>query len=119
VSSAPSGIDVREYSYGVFSVESVAATTSLISARKNWLVTKIQFYAAAADVDILISPSFNERRITVKANGCLILEPNGAFKGTIVMFGSGGGDRLVVEYWFQALVQQGVDPTIAIDVVTV
>lgn len=108
MSSGPVGLDVREYVYGSFFLAIVGAGNQIVSARKNWLVTKVQFFTAAAAGHVTLTAN---NRIPVAANACMVLEPNGAHRGPITVDGNGG--YLIVEYWFQAL----VDTTaLAIDV---
>lgn len=103
MSSAPCGLDVREYAYGYFSTFLTGATVHTISTGGRWLVTKIQIFAAAADVDVVLEvptaggggpPDF-----IVRAGGCFVLEPNGAFRGRIDV--SGAGAFIMVEFWWQ------------------
>jgi hypothetical protein len=111
MSSGPVGLDVREYAYGHFSQVINAPGFWEISARKNWLVTKVQFYAGANGGQLALDPN---PAIVVAANGCLILEPNGAFRSKIEALGV--DSLLIVEFWFQALAGQFVQ-SIPIDVV--
>lgn len=111
MSSGPVGLDVREYTYGHFSQLISSAGFWEISARKNWLVTKVQFYTGANVGQIALDPN---PTIPVAANSCVVLEPNGAFKSKIEVLGI--GSLLIVEYWFQAQAGQFVQ-AIPIDVV--
>jgi hypothetical protein len=101
VSSGPVGLDVREYVYGFFSYTLTANGIYTISARKNWLVTKVQLYAGAALAATLQLDAASPTPIPVAAGGCAILEPNGAFKGSVVV--AGNTALVVVEYWYQTL----------------
>jgi hypothetical protein len=97
MSSGPVGLDVREYVYGHFSQLVNDAGFWEIGARKNWLVTRVQFFAGAGAAQIGLSPN---NMIQVAANGCLTLEPNGAFKDKVIAIGDGA--LVIVEFWFQA-----------------
>jgi hypothetical protein len=103
MSSAPSGLDVREYAYGYFSSFLVGATPHVITAHNRWLVTKIQIFAAAADVDFVLlaggGGTGGPSDIIIRAGGCLCLEPNGAFRGDITIGGEGA--LIIVEFWWQ------------------
>jgi hypothetical protein len=111
VSSGPVGLDVREYAYGHFSQALTVAGFYTISARKNWLVTKVQFYTGANVGQIALDPF---PAVNVVANACLILEPNGAFRSKVEVLGIGA--LVVIEYWFQTQSGQFVQ-NIPIDVV--
>ena len=111
MSSGPVGLDVREYAYGHFSQVINAPGFWTISARKNWLVTKVQFFTAGNAGQIGLDPN---PTIPVAANGCLVLEPNGAFRSKIEVLGV--DSLLIVEFWFQAIGGQFVQ-SIPIDVV--
>ena len=114
MSSGPVGLDTREY---VFAHYSLTLTNPvgfyIVSARKNWLVTRVQFYAATDPAQIALDTL---PAIPVAANGCLVLEPNGAFKGRVNV--SGGGALLIVEYWFQTIADTVVGQSIPIDLVS-
>ena len=104
MSSAPSGLDVREYAYGYFSAQLAGATPHQISAANRWLVTKIQVFAdAGSDVDLVLlaggGGSGGPPDIIIRAGGCLTLEPNGAFRGGIVA--TGALAIIIVEFWWQ------------------
>jgi len=97
MSSGPVGLDVREYVYGMFPYTVQAGGFQKINAFNAWLVTKIQLFAGANAVQLGVGPG---NSIQVAANGCITLEPNGAFRGPIDVIGEGA--YLIVEYWFQA-----------------
>lgn len=99
MSSGPVGLDVREYVYGYFVFTSPDAGTHTISAHNDWLVTRIQYYAAAGAAAVLAAGAGSP--INVVAGGCVELEPNGALKESIQI--NGLGSMLIVEYWFQAI----------------
>lgn len=111
MSSGPVGLDVREYAYGHFSQTLNLPGFWEIGARKNWLVTKVQFYTGANPGQIALDPFAT---IPVAANSCVVLEPNGAFRSKIEALGEGA--LLIVEFWFQAQGGQFVQ-SISIDVV--
>lgn len=111
MSSGPVGLDVREYSYGHFSFAPSVAGFYTIGARKNWLVTKVQFYTGANPGQLALDPC---PAVNVLANACLILEPNGAFRSKVEVLGI--GSLVVIEYWFQTQSGQFVQ-NIPIDVV--
>jgi hypothetical protein len=100
VSSGPVGLDVKEYAYGYFKYQPPDGNGHSLAAGKDWLITKIQFYAGAADDAHIAIGSRVSNQLTVLAGGCLILEPNGAHRGDIFL--DGDGSLLIVEYWFQA-----------------
>ena len=97
MSSGPVGLDVREYVYGHASQLLNLPGFWEIGARKNWLVTKVQFYTAANAGQVGLNPYAT---IPVAANSCFIFEPNGAFKDKVICLGVGA--IVIVEYWFQA-----------------
>lgn len=98
MSSAPSGIDVREYAYSYFPYRCVDGNAHFITARANWLVTKVQVYAAA-DTPAEFVMGGEAPGIDIAAGGCLTLEPNGAYRGGMTV--SGQGLLIIVEYWYQ------------------
>lgn len=100
MSSGPVGLDVREYAYGVYNYRPPDGNGHSLSAGKDWLITKIQFYAGPADDARIALGSLVSNQLTLAAGGCLILEPNGAHRGDIFL--DGDGSLLIVEYWFQA-----------------
>lgn len=102
MSSGPVGLDVREYTYGSYALDLTLGTGFYtISAHKNWLVTKVQFFTGANPGNLALEGGTN---ITVAANACLILEPNGAHRRSIDVFGA--GSKIIVEFWFQAVGDQ-------------
>lgn len=104
MSSAPTGLDVREYAYGYLEYVVPDGNNHNITTRGQWLITKIQFYAAADTPASFIS-SLAGNEISVAAGGCLILEPNGAMRGAMNVEGQGA--VLIVEYWYQARADAG------------
>lgn len=113
MSSAPAGVDVREYGYDAFSFTVVGAGTNF-ATQGRWLVTKITIFNQADPMIVqLVSPSgFAVNSHLIAATGCLELEPNGAFRGAIQLLG-GIGALIVVEYWYQAA-QDGSAPTVTV-----
>lgn len=112
MSSGPVGLDVREYVYGHHSQVLNLDGFWEFSSRKNWLITKVQFYTpagVAGQVGINPYPT-----IPVAASSCLILEPNGAAKDKVIALGNGA--LIIIEYWFQAQAGTFVQ-NIAIDTV--
>jgi hypothetical protein len=113
MSSAPSGLDVREYAYGYYSAVLANGAPHTIAAGGRWLVTKIQIFAGANDVDFILEvPSAGgggPPDIIIRAGGCLTLEPNGAFRGRITATGQGA--QIIVEFWFQPS-RDGAFPTV-------
>lgn len=99
MSSAPSGLDAREYLYGSFSLPLELFGTYVISAAGEWAVTRVQLFAAADQAATLDGPNYGPTN-EVAAGGCLVLEPNGAYRDAFRV--SGGGGLFIVEFWFQA-----------------
>jgi len=101
MSSAPVGLDVREYSYGFYAptIELTDPGTLFwtFSGRKSWLITKIQVFADPANPAALEFEQFGA--INLLAGGCITLEPNGAFRDKVLLKGKGA--RAVIEFWFQ------------------
>lgn len=96
MSSGPVGLDVREYTYGMYTLSLSAPGFYTISARKDWLVTRVQFYTAANPGILILQQPF---QIPLAANGCITVEPNGAHRSEV--FANGNGALLIIEYWFQ------------------
>ena len=105
MSSAPAGVDVREYAYGYFSFQGFADDTVHTFASANrWLVTKIQLFAGPDDdADIVLAAggggSGGPPDVIVRKGGCLTFEPNGAFRGRVDCSAKGG--FLLIEFWWQ------------------
>lgn len=98
MSSAPSGLDVREYAYSYFFYTVPDGNSHFVECKNNWAITKIQVFAAAAPVSFVLGSISSEA--TIQPNGCLTLEPNGAHRGGMSIDGLGA--VLVVEFWWQA-----------------
>jgi hypothetical protein len=96
------GLDVREYTYGHYTLDLINPGVYRITAGQVWLVTRATLFtkdnfghfATDADYgnDVVVSP-----------NSCYQIEPNGAFRGGFRIDGQTG--LFVVEFWNQA--QQG------------
>lgn len=104
MSSAPSGVDVREYAYDCFSYIVPAGGERLIDAGQRWLVTRIQVFAPATlpppGNGYIILGGPGGAQIFFEPGGCIDLEPNGAFRDRLVIFGEGA--QIIIESWFQA-----------------
>src|SRR5688572_3281914 len=102
---SPVGLDVREYQYGAtqFTVPDVA--TYVATTRGEWLVTRIQAWAAAAAGGGL---SLAGDAVNLEPSGCIELLPGGAFRGDITILGE--GLIVVFEYWYQASAERGGSP---------
>lgn len=104
MSSAPAGVDVREYAYDVTSYIVPDGAEHLLDAGQRWMVTRIQVYAPdplpppGNGYIILDGPGGGQ--IFFQPGGCIDLEPNGAFRDRILIFGQGA--QIIVEAWFQA-----------------
>jgi len=102
---SPVGLDVREYQYGVtqFTVPDVATYTA--TTRGEWLVTRVQAWAAEANGGGLVL--FGDA-VNLEPGGCIELLPGGAFRGDIVLLGE--GLIVVFEYWYQSNAARGNSP---------
>jgi hypothetical protein len=104
MSSAPTGIDVREYAYDLFSYIVPTGGEHLIDAGQRWMVTRIQIFAPdplpAPGNGYIILGSAGGGQIFFQSGGCITLEPNGAFRDRLVIFGQ--GTQIIIESWFQA-----------------
>ncbi len=113
MSCGPVGLDAREYYYDFFdlAISGGALPTDLyrIDATNSWLVTRIRYWAGAAGGTIGLDS--NPAGSAIAANGCLCLEPNGAYRGHV--YAKGAGSRVVVEYWYQVN-QTGNGPSIVV-----
>lgn len=96
--------------YGSFVLGLVGAGNFIVSGRKNWRVTRVQFYTTTSAGHLTLTAN---QRIPVAINGCLTLEPNGAHNGPLTA--QGDASLLIVEYWFQT-VAGDTAPAIVIDV---
>ena len=108
MSSGPVGLDAREYGYSYKFYTVPDGNSHFLTTQNQWLVTKVQIFAAAAPVSFVFGSISNEAFIA--AGGCLTLEPNGAFRGGMSITGEGA--ILVVEFWYQAS-NQG-PPTVSV-----
>jgi hypothetical protein len=117
MSSGPVGLDVREYTYSIYSSVVGAGTALSVDGRKSWWITKIQVYTAAAGATVSLSfvKGSGGYAVVVAPNSCLVLEPNGAHKGGVNLSGAAGA-LLIIEYWFQT--QEGqFSPSILVDTI--
>ncbi len=111
MSSAPAGIDVREYAYSYFSQIFGDNTPHVISSKNRWMVTKIQAWAGGDTPNggLLLGAggggTGGPPEILLFPNGCVTLEPNGAFRGDIT-FSACGTDLvpglIIIEFWWQS-----------------
>lgn len=114
MSSAPSGLDVREYVYHYLDYTASDALFHVISTQRKWLITKIQFFnGSTTDNAEFFFPDFSASTSIIQPGGCLILEPNGAQRGDVSILGNAGGARIIIEFWFQA-VPSGNSPPFSI-----
>jgi hypothetical protein len=111
MSSGPVGLDVKEYTFGLYNYLVPDAFGHSISAHRNWLVTKFSFFCPNGG-EIHIGGNVSNL-LTVAAGGCLVVEPNGAHRGDFFV-SSADQALLVIEYWFQAT-PYGGGPTVVID----
>lgn len=101
MSSAPAGLDVKEHAYFVFRYTIADGGEHFIQAGRRWMVTRIQYFAP----ETFPPPGngyvilFGSSQIFVESGGCLDLEPNGAFRGDVLVFGEGA--VVLIEAWFQ------------------
>jgi hypothetical protein len=113
VSSAPCGLDVREYSYAIhhFVVPTAAPDIYRVTARNKWLVTRIRYWMPAGVAGVFsLTYAPTDQTVPIADGGCVELEPNGAHREDIFVSGLGG--VLIVEYWFQSR-PDGYRPVIA------
>lgn len=107
MSSAPSGLDVREYGYRLVRYTIPDGAEHSISHARALLITRIQFFAPAtlpppgnAYIITAAGGGSSQGQVFVEPEGCITLEPNGAYRGDLIVFGQ--GCILIVEAWFQA-----------------
>lgn len=101
MSSAPSGLSVQEYGYFVFRYTIPDGAEHLLQASQRWMVTRFSYFAPETfpppgNGYVILDGS---SQIFVQPGGCVELEPNGAFRGNILVFGEGA--IVLVESWFQ------------------
>ena len=115
MSCGPVGLDAREYYYEYEDLEipGGAAPTDVyrIDAANSWLVTRIRYWAGAAGGGIGLENHPSADQSDIAANGCICLEPNGAYRGRVYV--KGPGSRVVVEYWYQVN-ETGDPPSIVV-----
>lgn len=113
MSSAPAGLDVKEYGYFCFRYTVPDGAEHFLQCGQRWNVTRVQYYAPETfpppgDGYLILDGS---TQIFCAPGGCIELEPNGAFRGNILVFGEGA--MLLVEAWFQPDAD-GVPPTVTV-----
>lgn len=99
MSSGPMGTDFREYTYNFCRYIVPDALQHRLSARNDWLVTRIRMWAQSNPATFRIR-SATSAQIDIAANGCLCLEPNGAHREDIYV--TGQDSLLLIEFWYQA-----------------
>src|SRR3990172_11475861 len=99
MSSGPVGLDVREYGYSYYFYTVPDGNSHFLRTQNQWLVTKVQIFAAAGAPATFVFGSFSNQA-DLAAGGGLTLGPNGAYRGGMSI--SGAGAVLVVEFWYQA-----------------
>lgn len=108
------GLDVREYAFGVKSLRTNTVPDPMsvyrFVAANAWLVTRIRYWNGALEAGWL---EVAGEKIDVEISGCVCLEPNGAYRGDVRVFGAGG--VVIVEYWWQATAD-GEPPVIGVTV---
>lgn len=104
MSSAPTGVDVREYAYDCFYYTVPDGGEHLIDAGQRWMVTRIQVFAPdplpPPGQGYIILGGAGGAQLFFQPGGCLNLEPNGAFRDRLLIFGEGA--VIIIESWFQA-----------------
>jgi len=119
MSSAPSGLDVKEYGYCLLRYAIADGVEHTIRAFNKWNVTRIQFFCPdplpAGGCYIItgagVGGASGTGQVFLEAGGCVTLEPNGAFRGDLIVFGEDA--LLIVEAWFQAT-PDGTTPDVEI-----
>lgn len=93
MSSAPTGIDSREYAYKAHCFTALGNVFV-----PGWLVTKIQIFCTNGSVALRLT----EGEIPIVAGGCVCLEPNGAMRTALGVAGTAPGDTFlgIVEFWY-------------------
>jgi hypothetical protein len=99
MSSAPVGLDVREYRYQYWYFKVPDAASYFATTSNQWLITKIQFFAGAAPGLFALSDTPSPP-IPVVAGGCVTLEPNGGYRGDILQI-AGQDAVIIIEFWIQ------------------
>lgn len=107
MSSAPSGLNVKEWSYCCLRYTVPDGAEHTIRAANRWQVTRIQYYCPDPEpaggcyliTDAGVAGGTATGQFFVAAGGCVELEPNGAYRGDLVVFGEGA--VLIVEAWYQ------------------
>jgi hypothetical protein len=102
-----SGLDPREFGYSTFSHSIVLVGNHTFACEQQWMVHRIQCFAGANPATMNVGGG----AIPIAANGCLILEPNGLLRRSII--GTGIGMLVVIEYFFQGN-PSGTVPTVTV-----
>jgi hypothetical protein len=102
MSSAPAGLDVREYAYFCVNYEVTVDGEHVFSTQNKWLITRIQFFAPSplppGGCYIIIGGQ-NNGQMFLAAGGCVTYEPNGALRDKVLIFGL--GSKVIIEGWYQ------------------
>ena len=114
MSSGPMGLDAREYYWSFYDLEVAAGSVLIhtVTVNNAWLITRIRCFAGPVDpCQLIIVPPVGTPTGShdIAPNGCLCLEPNGAYRGEVQVLG--GGSRTIIEYWYQVN-ETGAGPTI-------
>jgi hypothetical protein len=102
-----SGLDPREFAYSTFTHTLAGVGTHTISCEQQWMVSRIQCFAGANAATVNVGGG----AVPIAANGCLILEPGGLLRRSILA--TGIGMQIVIEYFFQG------NPSATVPTVTV
>ncbi len=108
MSSAPAGLDVREYAYFCVNYPVADGAEHVFSTQNKWLVTRIQFFAPAVLPPggcYIIVGGQNNGQLFLEASGCITYEPNGALRDKVLVFGDGA--VLIIEGWYQGTTDGG------------
>jgi hypothetical protein len=109
MSSAPGVLDPREYVYQYWYYVVPDNVSHQLGAQNQWLVTKIQVFGGGNAGHFFISGT-PAPPIDFAADGCITLEPNGAYRGDMAILGEGA--VLIVEFWIQANPQGPIAVTV-------
>lgn len=91
------GVDVREHGYGFISYPVPASgAPKRLSTNKRWMITRIQAWASDT---LQLTVNLEGQTMNIAPEGCGGLEPNGAYRGDVLVDGEGG--LIVIEFWFQ------------------
>lgn len=102
MSCGPVGLDAREYYYGYYdlAIPGGGPPTDVyrLDATNSWLVTRVRMWAGPGGGSFGLEPE-GVTQSPIAADGCICLEPNGAYRGQV--WAKGPGSRVIVEYWYQ------------------